>query len=82
MPTNIPATAFPVRVSRAEEVVLPESLLRSLGLFGVDGLVVTTDGGTSLQIALSDPLTELEAAFAGVYAGMEATAYVRKLRDE
>lgn len=73
-----------VRVGQRAQVVIPAALRRRMGVSDGDTLHVEIDdrGRLILEKVEADPLLRLMHAGAGLYAGQDALAYQRGLRED
>lgn len=73
-----------IHVGRNGRVVIPAKMRAAIGLCEGDILLATLDeeGRLSLQKVPNDPFERIKLSFHGVYDGVDATAYIRALRDD
>ena len=72
-----------IRIGKRATVVIPAAMRKALGIGEGDRLqAILCDGQLTLTPIPSDPIERLRRAFRGVYDGVDATAYIRALRDE
>ena len=66
-----------IRIGKRATVVIPAAMRKALGIGDGDRLQATV-----CDAIPDDPIERLRRAFRGVYDGVDATAYIRALRDE
>lgn len=72
-----------VKVSSKNQIAIPSSARRQLGIAPGDRLVVVVEDGVLMLVPEPiDPVSELQGLGQEIWDGVDAQEYVNRLRDE